>query len=168
MIALLAEGSTEEEILNVLLDHDALKFSRTDLLDEEVIRNRSGKSFAKKRLNKGRQSKIDIYRVLDSRAENFKLPKAYEKKVSSITDIYTRPEIEILYILYHNDYSKFANQTDKPSTIAKKNYHDVQNLKAYDENYDFWNQHFDRLINALEQYRKQKHRSEHAIYDLLK
>ena len=168
MIALLAEGSTEEEILNVLLDHDALKFSRTDLLDEEVIRNRSGKSFAKKRLNKGRQSKIDIYRVLDSRAENFKLPKAYEKKVSSITDIYTRPEIEILYILYHNDYSKFANQTDKPSTFAKKNYHDVQNLKAYDENYDFWNQHFDRLINALEQYRKQKHRSEHAIYDLLK
>lgn len=168
MIALLAEGSTEEAILNVLLDHDALKFSRTDLLDEEVIRNRSGKSFAKKRLNKGRQSKIDIYRVLDSRAENFKLPKAYEKKVSSITDIYTRPEIEILYILYHNDYSKFANQTDKPSTFAKKNYHDVQNLKAYDENYDFWNQHFDRLINALEQYRKQKHRSEHAIYDLLK
>ena len=168
MIALLAEGSTEEAILNVLLDHDALKFSRTDLLDEEVIRNRSGKSFAKKRLNKGRQSKIDIYRVLDSRAENFKLPKAYEKKVSSITDIYTRPEIEILYILYHNDYSKFANQTDKPSTFAKKNYHDVHNLKAYDENYDFWNQHFDRLINALEQYRKQKHRSEHAIYDLLK
>ena len=168
MIALLAEGSTEEAILNVLLDHDALKFSRTDLLDEEVIRNRSGKSFAKKRLNKGRQSKIDIYRVLDSRAENFKLPKAYENKVSSITDIYTRPEIEILYILYHNDYSKFANQTDKPSTFAKKNYHDVQNLKAYDENYDFWNQHFDRLINALEQYRKQKHRSEHAIYDLLK
>ena len=168
MIALLAEGSTEEAILNVLLDHDALKFSRTDLLDEEVIRNRSGKSFAKKRLNKGMQSKIDIYRVLDSRAENFKLPKAYEKKVSSITDIYTRPEIEILYILYHNDYSKFANQTDKPSTFAKKNYHDVQNLKAYDENYDFWNQHFDRLINALEQYRKQKHRSEHAIYDLLK
>ena len=168
MIALLAEGSTEEAILNVLLDHDALKFSRTDLLDEEVIRTRSGKSFAKKRLNKGRQSKIDIYRVLDSRAENFKLPKAYEKKVSSITDIYTRPEIEILYILYHNDYSKFANQTDKPSTFAKKNYHDVQNLKAYDENYDFWNQHFDRLINALEQYRKQKHRSEHAIYDLLK
>ena len=168
MIALLAEGSTEEAILNVLLDHDALKFSRTDLLDEEVIRNRSGKSFAKKRLNKGRQSKIDIYRVLDSRAENFKLPKAYEKKVSSITDIYTRPEIEILYILYHNDYSKFANQTDKPSTFAKKNYHDVQNLKAYDENYDFWNQHFDSLINALEQYRKQKHRSEHAIYDLLK
>lgn len=71
MIALLAEGSTEEAILNVLLDHDALKFSRTDLLDEEVIRNRSGESFAKKRLNKGRQSKIDIYRVLDSRAENF-------------------------------------------------------------------------------------------------
>ncbi|MGY5210869.1 N-6 DNA methylase [Limosilactobacillus mucosae] len=168
MIALLAEGSTEEAILNVLLDHDALKFNRTDLLQEEVLRVRAGRLFAKRYLNKGLQSKIDIYRVLDSRAENFKLPKPYEKKVSSITDIYTRPEIEILYILYHNDYSKFANQTDKPSTFAKKNYHDIQNLKAYDDNYDFWNLHFDRLIDVLEQYRKQKNRSEHAIYDLLK
>lgn len=90
MIALLAEGSTEEAILNVLLDHDALRFSRTDLLQEEVLRVRAGRLFAKRYLNKGLQSKIDIYRVLDSRAENFKLPKAYEKKVSSITNIYIR------------------------------------------------------------------------------
>ena len=61
-----------------------------------------------------------------------------------------------------------TNQTDKLSTFAKKNYHDVQNLKAYNDNYDFWKLHFDRLIDVLEQYRKQKHRSEHAIYDLLK
>lgn len=84
MIALLAEGSTEQAILNVLLDHDVLKFNRTDLLQEEVLRVRAGRLFAKRYLNKGLQSKIDIYRVLDSRAENFKLPKAYEKKVSSI------------------------------------------------------------------------------------
>ncbi len=168
MIALLAEGSTEEAILNVLLDHDALKFSRTDLLQEEVLRVRAGKLFAKRYLNKGMQSKIAIYRVLDSRAENFKLPKAYEKKVSSIINVYTRPEIEILYILYHNDYSKFANQTDKPSIFAKKNYHDVKNLKAYDDNYDFWNLHFDELIDALKQYRQQKNKSEYAIFDLLK
>ena len=61
-----------------------------------------------------------------------------------------------------------ANPTDKPSTFAKKNYHDVQNLKAYNDNYDFWKLHFDRLIDVLEQYRNQKHRSEHVIYDLLK
>ncbi|KXI15702.1 hypothetical protein HMPREF3209_01698 [Lactobacillus crispatus] len=40
-------------------------------------------------------------------------------------------------------------------------------MKSYDENYYFWNSHYDDLINVLKQY-KQYHSSEKCIADLLK
>ncbi len=65
-------------ILDLLLDNHKLIFEREELIEEEVLRCRSGKEFEKRYLRKGFTDKITIYRVLDSRSERFILSKAYE------------------------------------------------------------------------------------------
>ena len=36
-IALICEGSSEQAIMQVLLEHNALKFSKEDLLEDSII-----------------------------------------------------------------------------------------------------------------------------------
>lgn len=166
--AIIAEGATEQAILEVLINHHALIYSRADLLQEEIIRCRSGKRFAKQYLDKSFHSQIKIVRILDSRTEDFKLPLAYQKKISGVMNVYTRPEIEILYIIFHHDYQHYKNRSkDKPSIYAKKHYHDLNHLKSHDENLTFWDSHYDDLLNCLTLYKKYTNSSERCIADLL-
>lgn len=77
-VACICEGGAERAILDLLMDNHKLIFEREDLIEEEVLRCRSAKDFERKYLKKGFSEKITIYRILDSRNENFKLSKAYE------------------------------------------------------------------------------------------
>ena len=43
--ACICEGSAENAIMDILLDHDLLIFSREEMLEEKVIRCRDGKRF---------------------------------------------------------------------------------------------------------------------------
>lgn len=168
LIALIAEGATEEAILSVLIDHNGLIYNWDDLLQQEIIRCRSGKEFARKYLNKSIGKKVKIYRILDSKKERFKLPLAYKNKVSEIVNIYTRPEIEILHIIFHGDYRQYKNQSHvKPSIYAKENYKDLKNIKSFKENYNFWNENYDSLVHALKIYKKYSNNKELCIADLL-
>ena len=169
MIALIAEGATEEAILKVLLNHNALIYSYSDLLEQRVIRTRNGKEFARKHLNKSMGEKVEIFRVLDSRNEVFNLPKAYLAKVEKVTNVQTRPEVEILHIIYHGDYQSWSksSQHGKPSSYAKSHYHDFKNIKSGTENFDFWDTHFEGLLEALRTYKKYPSR-ETTIAALLK
>lgn len=47
LVAFIAEGNTEQAIIDVLLGHDALRCTQENVLQEEVIRCRNGKRFAK-------------------------------------------------------------------------------------------------------------------------
>lgn len=168
LVAFIAEGNTEQAIIDVLLDHDALRCTRENVLQEEVIRCRNGKRFAKQYLNKSFGQRIHIYRILDSRSENFVVPKAYLLKISEVTNLTTRPEIEILFILLHNDYKKYTNGNyKKPSIFVKEHYHDLKKVKSYEDNFQFWNDHFDDLIRILKRY-KSYHTNEDTLADLLK
>lgn len=168
LVAFIAEGNTEQAIIDVLLDHDALIYTRENVLQEEVIRCRIGKKFAKQYLNKSFGSKIHVYRILDSRVENFIVPKAYQPKISEITNLTTRPEIEMLFILLHNDYKKYTNgRYKKPSIFVKENYSDLKKVKSYEDNFQFWNSHYDDLIRVLKQY-KSYHQNEATIADILR
>ena len=171
LIAIIVEGHTERAIMEILLEHNALKFSEDDLLEGEIIRARNAKKFAKEFLNKGfKNRKVKIYRILDSKTEKFNLPEVYKRKVSEVIEFRTRPEIEILDIIYHQDYQRYTNNYKskiKPSDFVKQYYHYLKSVKSYDENYYFWNSHYENLIKALKQY-KQYHSSENCIADLLK
>ena len=46
--ACICEGSAENAIMDILLDHNLLIFSREEMLEEEIIRCREGKKFEEK------------------------------------------------------------------------------------------------------------------------
>ncbi|WP_243416535.1 hypothetical protein [Mordavella massiliensis] len=76
--ACICEGAAKNAIIDILLDHNLLIFTREEMLEEEVIRCRDGKHFEEKYLRKGFLDKISVIRILDSRRENFKLSKSIQ------------------------------------------------------------------------------------------
>lgn len=171
-IACICEGGAERAILDLLLDNDKLIFRREDLIEEEVLRCRSGREFEERYLRKGFTEKITIYRVLDSRREKFNLRKAYEHKVD-VKNVITAPEIEKLIICNEGKYKEFEkqkrkNSSLKPSSYCKTNLN-FKNVKSY----DFVKEYFSdikTLINALHEYRRisKIHRNEMSLWDLLR
>lgn len=84
-------------------------FSKEELLEEEIINSRRGKDFEERYLRKEFSGKITVYRVLDSRRENFKISKAYQNKVD-IVNVITAPEIEMLIICNEGKYKDFEKR----------------------------------------------------------
>lgn len=117
-IACICEGSAEQAIMELLLDDNKLIFTSKQLLEEEIIRNRSAKEFEQRYLRKGFNDKITVLRILDSREENFNLSKAYKDKVAVI-DVITAPEIEMLIIFNEDKYEDFKKSKMKPSEFCK-------------------------------------------------
>lgn len=172
LIALLAEGAAEQAILDVLLDNDKLIYRREELLNEEILRERSATRFQRRYLGLGFSKKIKIYRILDSKGEQFKLGKAYQQKISDVTNLYTTPEIEILFVILHHDYDNYTNKQKsklKPSVYVKQKYSDVQHVKNHQDVCDFWNAQPDQLVIVLKEYvRLSVHRVDQTIASLLK
>ena len=166
-IACICEGSAEEAIMDILLDHDLLIFSRDDLLEERVLRSRSAKKFEERYLRKGFSAPISVVRVLDSRRENFTLSKAYAHKVDVI-NVITAPEIEMLIIHKEKAYDKFKRTQKKPSEFCKTEFH-MTNVKAY----AFVRHYFtdeQSLVDAILEYRRVAKipPGEYSLADLLK
>ena len=147
--ACICEGSAENAIMDILLDHELLIFSREEMIEEEVIRCREGKKFEEKYLRKGFMNKISVIRILDSRRENFKLSKAYANKVDVI-NVITAPEIEMLIIFNEDKYKEFKKSGKKPSGFCK------EDLKMAEvKSYDFVNDYFSNptvLVAAIKKY----------------
>lgn len=170
-IACICEGGAERAIMDLLLDNHMLIFKREELIDEEVLSCRKGKDFEEKYLGKGFSEKITVYRVLDSRSEEFKLSKAYKNKIDVI-NVVTSPEIEMLIICCEGkfaEFQKFKNTKDgKPSTYCKSKL-GYKNVKTY----EFIRQYFsdiDLLKHAIHEYRRLSggHRNEKTLFDLLR
>lgn len=165
LIACLCEGSFEQAIMEILLEHDCLIFSRKQLLEEEILRCRSAKNFERDHLNKTTKEKVTVYRILDSRNENFKLSGPYEKRVT-VVNIITAPEIEMLVIHGANKFDDYSKKKMKPSDYVKQHMK-LGKIKSY----DFVRKHFsdvETLIYAIEQYRQKSAMKENTLYDLLK
>jgi len=107
--ACICEGGAERVILDILLDHTKLIFSRNELLEEEILKVRKGKDFEDKYLRREFYGKITVYRILDSRRENFKISKIYQNKVEVI-NVITAPEIEMLIICNEGKYKDFEKE----------------------------------------------------------
>lgn len=166
-IACICEGSAEEAIMDILLDHDLLIFSREDLLEERVLRSRSAKKFEERYLRKGFSAPISVVRILDSRRENFTLSKAYAHKVDVI-NVITAPEIEMLIIHKEKAYDKFKRTQKKPSEFCKTEFH-MTNVKAY----AFVRHYFtdaQSLVDAIWEYQRVAKipPGEYSLADLLK
>ena len=157
--ACICEGGAETAILDLLLDQNKLIFSRDDLLEGEILKTRKGKDFS---------GKITVYRILDSRRENFKISKAYKRKVE-VVDVITAPEIEMLIICNEGKYQDFEKKKGmSPSEYCKsilkmKNVKSVSFVKEYFSDISV-------LEKSLHEYKRlsKVRKSEKTIYDLLR
>ncbi len=147
------KAPAEQVIINILLDNNKLIFDRKDLLEEDVLRSRSGQKFEQQYLRKGFEDKITVLRILDSRNENFKISRAYQHKIDVI-NIITAPEIEMLIICNENKYEDYKKSKKKPSSYCKEDFTTIKMLKSK----TFITEYFedvDSLINAIKNIRYQ-------------
>lgn len=149
MKACICEGKAEETIINKLLNNNKLIFSREELLEEKVIKCRSAKKFEKIYLGKRFDKKIIVYRILDSKVENFNISKAYKDKIE-VVNVITSPEIEILVIINENKYDDYTNKyksKTKASDYCKKilGFKNVKTKEFLDEYFN----DVENLINCI-------------------
>ena len=172
--AILCEGSAEEAIIELLLMNNCLIIENDEsLLNEGPIRTRSADQFVNKHLGFSFKAPINVYRIIDSKNENFNLSKKNQKIFEGkliIHNIITKPEVEILIIIAEGHFDNYSRKKSKikPSEYCKnilkmkgvKSYHYVM---AYFEN-------IDKLITSLIQYERYigKHGNEESLVDLLK
>lgn len=140
IVACLAEGTLEQDLISFLLDHSinnqpVLIFRRKNLLEGEVIRTRSAKNFDSNYLGKQFDKKIVILRILDSRKESFKIndiSKGNRSKLFRIDDkpivitAKTHPEIEILLVHSLGKYDDYCRYAQKHSGKQKNPSHYVK------------------------------------------
>lgn len=61
---------------------------------------------------------VEVFRILDSRRERFKIDKAYIHKVE-VREVITFPEIEMLIILKEGKAKEYEKSGLKPSEYCK-------------------------------------------------
>lgn len=164
-VACLCEGSAEQAILDILLENNVLIFN--ELLDDKILRVRSAKNFEEQYLRKGNLGDITVYRVLDSRKENFNLSPLYKGKVTVI-NVITHPEIEILYIHSVNKFEDFRKSKLKASeycrTVLK-----VKKIKSYDFVKNTFSD-ISKLISVIQMYKTKSitPKGECTLFDIIK
>lgn len=174
--AIICEGSAEQAIIEILLENNCIIVEKDEyLINNGPIRIRSAKNFCDTYLGKSFGSKIDLYRIIDSKNERFnfgsaKYKKIFEEKLN-VVNIITPPEIELLIIVSKDMYRDFErSQFSKPSDYCK------QKLKYRDvKTYEFVKNHFSEL-NILLEAIKEVHRIKHSaipsgfntLYNILK
>ena len=177
-ILLMCEGQNEEVLLNCLLDADALKFSRDDLIGRRPypIRQLSNPTIKTELKHYGKL--IKVYRIGDKQNDKLVIPKDIKNIVIS-SEIYkycTKPEMEILLIINEGlikEYEKVKSD-ETPKSFAKRNI--KFNGRKYDQSSDFLKCYYggknvNNLINNIKQYKnykKQHNKDELYLADLLK
>lgn len=177
-IFLMCEGQNEEVLLNCLLNADALKFTRDDLIGRRPypIRQLSHPTIKTELKHYGQP--VKVYRVGDKQTDKFSIPKDVKNIVSS-SEIYkycTKPELEMLLILnegLEREYEK-VKSSESPKAFAKKNIR--YNGRKYDQSSEFLKMYYGgsnvtNLISNIKQYKiykKQHNRDELYLADILK
>jgi len=163
--AIIVEGTAERIIMQRLLQANYLIISNTELLGRKILHTRNAKLFAKQYLSHSFEEKVQLYRILDSKKEVFKLPKAYEQKVQVI-NVLTTPEIEMLLICSEGLLSTFKQiNGKKPSNFMKDKLH--LNVKTTTFNEHYWSA--DKIVKAVIDYhRTSATKNEFGIYNLLR
>ena len=150
-LACISEGAAEKAIIDLLFDSNKLIFSRDNLIEGEVLKCRNAKDFENQYLKKGFTEKITVFRILDSRRENFKLSKVYENKVKVVNAI-TAPDIEMLVVIKEKKYNVYKKSGKKPSEFCKADL-GLKQVKTTDFVMKYFS-NIDSLINSIIEYKR--------------
>ncbi|VWL85848.1 hypothetical protein [Oceanivirga miroungae] len=167
--AIICEGAAEEAIIEILLEHSALIIKNDDyLINRSPIRCRSANNFLENYLNFKFNSKVKIYRILDSKNENFNISNRNKKIYGSrieVKNIITSPEIEMLIILSENKFDDYNKHHLKPSEYCKQILK-ISSVKDYDFVKEYFND-VNKLLNAIKLYKQKKNVKYQTLFDLL-
>ena len=177
-ILLMCEGLNEEVLLNCLLDANALKFTRDDLIGRRPYPIRQLNNPTIKSELKHYGMSVKIYRVGDKQKDKLIIPQDLKSIVSN-SEIYkycTKPELEMLLILnegLEKEYEK-VKSSQSPKVFAKKNI--KYNGKMYDQSSEFLLEYYGSynvkcLISNIKKYKKYKRqhgKDELYLADILK
>lgn len=175
LVASICEGNAELEIIEALLENELLKFTREELLDEEVFTKtmRSPRLLESRYLSQELEhgQKVEVIRVLDSRTENYRIQSPYTEKVAGeVITCLTRPEIEILLILAEDKFEEYKRSGLKPSDFCKQCIPAFKRKKI--KGSGFVSSYFSdvsKLLKVLEKYHQIRgDKSELSIWSLLK
>ena len=172
--AILCEGAAEQAILEILLENDVLTIKKESLLEEKVFRERSAESFFKKHMRVEFDEKVTIYRILDSKKENFKVTNKIKKDFQGkyeVVNIITSPEIEMLVIISERKFTDYLKGKSKvkPSEYCKQRLN-LRKVKEYNFTRDYFSD-VNHLISVIKQYHSlmkvNKDKFSLTLYDLL-
>ena len=164
------EGTSEESIIDLLLDNGKLWFIRCDLVDEKITRIRTGDKIAQEFLGREYSKDIVILRIIDREKDSFKLPRAYtlNRKIPDFA-IVTKPEIEILHIIAEGMIDEYARRRKMnklmPSEFCKSIGWKNVKKKEFIEN--MYGNNVDKLISAIERYSRRTDYRGYGLKDLL-
>ncbi|HEM3665431.1 TPA: hypothetical protein U1C77_001080 [Streptococcus suis] len=173
--AIICEGAAEEAIIEILLENECLVVKNNDyLINNGPIRSRSAKSFCDKYMGKNYGLKVKLYRVIDSRNENFnfksaKYRKIFEEKIEVI-NVITPPEIELLVIVSQGEYDDFVRSLHKKPSEYCKQVLKLEDVKQFKFVKDYFSD-LDKLLNSIKEVHRIKHSSipknDKTLYDFL-
>lgn len=177
-ILLMCEGQNEEVILNLLLDYDAFRFTRDDLIGRRPYPIRQLNNPTIKSELKHYGDRVIVYRVGDKQNDKLTIPRDL-RGIVSIDDIYkycTKPELEMLLILNEGLEKKYekVKSLQSPKEFAKE-YIKYNSIK-YDQSSAFFEIYYGgtnvrKLISNIKKYKtykKQHTKDELYLADLLK
>ena len=174
----MCEGTNEETLINLLLDKNKLKFSRSDLIGLKPYHARQLTHPVIITELKHYNGPTTILRIGDSQKDELKIPKDLQRIVlkKNVIKYCTRPEIEILFIINENVLKDYQKSKMQPSKYIKKHFH--QKGINYTKSNEFFKEYYKKglaedvqdLINNLEKYKRLKKHSKDELYlvDLIK
>ena len=165
----ICEGAAEQAIIELLLDHTSLVFSKDNLVGKEVTRKRKSFEIQTAFLNRAYQRRVNILRILDSKKDTFKLPPLYRERYP-VHNIYTRPEIEMLLIIAEGQVEKYLQKDKtryKPSSYCAEVLFPGKHIKSREFIQDYFAD-INKLHNAIRLYHEQAgKRGEAHLFHLL-
>lgn len=158
-ILIMTEGSDEKAFIELLIERGLLKFTKEDLLMEEVYHARqiTGRVASDiKMLPQG--DCVDIYRFGDKMSDELKIPKDIIKgKIREKHKICILPEFEMLFILNEGLYDEFIKNKSKmqPNSFYKSKHKGYSKQASYITEY-FENMTNDEIIDLFNLYKKKR------------
>ncbi|WP_303815786.1 hypothetical protein [Acidaminococcus timonensis] len=160
-ILCICEGKAEEAIINLLLENDCLVFQKQDLLNGKCTTIRTAARIEEEFLRLQYKKEVAIVRILDRDKEKFTLSKLYRDRFP-VYSICTKPEIEILHLIYEGKWHDYKKHKMKPSVFFHK-LHPGESIKSEDFVESFYGS-YENLIHAICEYHRIT--SYPAVYDL--
>lgn len=123
--AFIVEGATEKSIIEILLEDNRFTFSSDSVINYDLINGLGspykgpGKfygcpdNFTDKYLSQEYEGKKIIILLVEDRDPAYKINQIYNEKIQDIYHVITKPEIEIIEILYDDKRSDFEKACQK-------------------------------------------------------